>query len=202
METKIKQVALIVLIGIVAGLVGAWLFEALDSDSEEELIKNYYETENAVIVSPHSLRKMMAKGEDNFILVDLRSEEEYNLSHIAGAINIPAYKDKDNSDYGAVERIVSSFENLPAGKDIIVYCYSKPCMTGRKVGKILAERDVYVKHLGIGWNEWKYDWTGWNHEHEWNITSVDDYISSGPEPGSVNGANKSKVCPIGGSVGC
>ncbi len=199
---EMKQVALIVLMGIIAGLAGAWLFEVLDSDSKEELIKNYYETENAVIVSPHSLRKMMTLGEDNFILVDLRSEEEYNISHIAGAINIPAYKDKDNSDYGAVERIVSSFENLPNGRDIIIYCYSKPCMTGRKVGKILAERGVYVKHLGIGWNEWKYDWTGWNHEHEWNITSVEDYIISGPEPGSASGVNKSAVCPIGGSVGC
>jgi len=199
---EMKQVALIVLMGIIAGLAGAWLFEVLDSDSKEELIKNYYETENAVIVSPHSLRKMMTLGEDNFILVDLRSEEEYNISHIAGAINIPAYKDKDNSDYGAVERIVSSFENLPNGRDIIIYCYSKPCMTGRKVGKILAERGVYVKHLGIGWNEWKYDWTGWNHEHEWNITGVEDYIISGPEPGSASGVNKSAVCPIGGSVGC
>jgi len=202
MKMEMKQVALIVLMGIIAGLAGAWLFEVLDSDSKEELIKNYYETENAVIVSPHSLRKMMTLGEDNFILVDLRSEEEYNISHIAGAINIPAYKDKDNSDYGAVERIVSSFENLPNGRDIIIYCYSKPCMTGRKVGKILAERGVYVKHLGIGWNEWKYDWTGWNHEHEWNITSVEDYIISGPEPGSASGVNKSAVCPIGGSVGC
>jgi len=202
MKMEMKQVALIVLMGIIAGLAGAWLFEVLDSDSKEELIKNYYETENAVIVSPHSLRKMMALGEDNFILVDLRSEEEYNISHIAGAINIPAYKDKDNSDYGAVERIVSSFENLPNGRDIIIYCYSKPCMTGRKVGKILAERGVYVKHLGIGWNEWKYDWTGWNHEHEWNITGVEDYIISGPEPGSASGVNKSAVCPIGGSVGC
>ncbi|HLC54046.1 MAG TPA: rhodanese-like domain-containing protein [Candidatus Nanoarchaeia archaeon] len=202
MKMEMKQVALIVLMGIIAGLAGAWLFEVLDSDSKEELIKNYYETENAVIVSPHSLRKMMTLGEDNFILVDLRSEEEYNISHIAGAINIPAYKDKDNSDYGAVERIVSSFENLPNGRDIIIYCYSKPCMTGRKVGKILAERGVYVKHLGIGWNEWKYDWTGWNHEHEWNITGVEDYIISGPEPGSASGVNKSAVCPIGGSVGC
>ncbi len=196
-----KHILLMAAIGVAAGFVGAWAFNAIDEDSKQEMIKDYYETENAVIVSPHSLRKMMAKADNSFILVDLRSEEEYNISHIAGAINIPAYKNKDTSDYGAVERIVSSFKQLPEGKDIIVYCYSQPCMTGRKVGKILAENEIYVKHLGIGWNEWKYSWTAWNHEHEWKLTNASDYIISGSMPGSVRGVNMSTGCPAGG-FGC
>ncbi len=57
-------------------------------------------------------------------------------------------------------------------------------MTGRKVGKILAENDVFVQHLGVGWNEWRYFWTMWNHEHEWDITNPEDYIASGPNPGT------------------
>ncbi len=92
----------------------------------------------------------MDKGDMNFILVDLRSQEEYEKEHIIGAISIPAYKDRDTSDYGAVDRIVGEFSKLPKDKDVIVYCYSIPCMTERKIGKMLAERGIYVKLLGVG----------------------------------------------------
>ena len=105
---------------------------------------------------------------------------KYEKEHIIGAINIPAYKDRGNSDYGAVDRIVGEFKKIEEQNpdtEFIVYCYSTPCMTGRKVGAILTENEIYVKHLGIGWNEWRYFWTMWNHEHEWNITNVEDYMS-------------------------
>ena len=49
-------------------------------------------------------------------------------------------------------------------------------MTGRKMGKLLAEHEIFVKHLAIGWNEWRYFWTQWNHEHEWGNTKVEDYV--------------------------
>ena len=57
-------------------------------------------------------------------------------------------------------------------------------MTGRKIGLMLADNGVYVKHLGIGWNEWRHDWVGWNHEHEWATTRVEDYVYIGDEPGT------------------
>jgi rhodanese-related sulfurtransferase len=179
--------------------------------SEEERITDFYLTEAAVHVSPHSIRKDIMKGETDFILVDLRSEEEYLEEHIVGAVNIPAYTDKDHSDYGAVQRITASFRTLREqnpDKDIIVYCYSIPCMTGRKVGAILSEEGIYVKHLGVGWNEWRYFWQLWNHPHEWNITDPTEYTASGPDPGVFTGRNyledgeSGGVCPIEGGLGC
>ena len=146
------------------------------SPSKEELIKNFYLTEAAVMVSPHHLRKAMMKGKTDFVLVDLRSAQEFEQAHIKGAVNIPAYSSPDNSAYGQVERIVGEFKKLPKDKEIIVYCYSEPCMTGRKIGKVLAEHGIYARHLGVGWNEWRYHWTTWNHEHEWSQTKVEDYI--------------------------
>ncbi len=170
--------------------------------STDKLMRDFYLTENAVHISPHSLRGKMTKGVTDFVLVDLRSQEEYEKEHISGAINIPAYKDKDTSDYGAVDRIVGAFAKLPKDKDIIVYCYSMPCMTGRKIGLMLAEHGIYVKLLGIGWNEWRYFWDLWNHEHEWNATDVMDYIAVGSEPGTPKINNNSNACPIGGDFGC
>lgn len=181
-----KFLILALLLGLLGGFAGGYFaaqWQAPQEKTDEQLITEFYAVENAVHVSPHSLRKMMDNGDRSFVLVDLRSAEEYEAEHIIGAVNIPAYKDKDTSDYGAVERIVGEFEALPEGKDIITYCYSIPCMTGRKVGKMLSERGIYTKTLGIGWNEWRYFWDLWNHEHEWNQTDVDDYIWNGTEPG-------------------
>jgi rhodanese-related sulfurtransferase len=180
-----KNYVFIVIMSIILGsIVGATsaLF-VINSESKGKLIKDFYLTENAVHVSPHSLRSRMDNNDDSFVLIDLRSKEEYKEAHIIGAINIPAYSDRYTSAYGDIDRIVSEFASLHTDKDIIVYCYSMPCMTGRKVGQMLTEHGIYVKHLGIGWNEWRYFWDLWNHEHEWNTTTVYEYIASGPEPG-------------------
>ncbi len=191
------------LAAFVAGLFGAFLLTSFNTPSENDRIREFYEIENAVHVSPHGLRKHLA--DNSSVIVDLRSQEEYEEEHIITAVNIPAYRDRDHSDYGAVERIVNSFrqlkENNP-GKDIVVYCYSTPCMTGRKIGKMLAEHGIFVKHLGIGWNEWRHFWTLWNHEHEWNTTKSEDYIWTGVEPGEFKTNLTGTGCPIEGSYGC
>ena len=203
MESSLKAVAVAAIFGAAFGTIASFSFLYLQGDDAR--IADFYAVENAVHVSPHSIRKAMDKGAANFILADLRSAEEYEREHIIGAVSIPAYKDPDTSAYGDVERITTSFAALKAanpGKDIIVYCYSTPCMTGRKVGLMLAQKGIYVKHLGIGWNEWRYFWDTWNHEHEWNATDVEDYVSSGLEPGIPKLKINSTSCPIGGELGC
>jgi len=189
MNQIIKIVALSAIIGAVVGSGATVTFQSLQKPakpSEEELIKEFYLTENAAHVSPHTLRRKMDKGEQDYILVDLRSPQEYEREHIIGAVNIPAYTDPNTSAYEEKDRIVRQFRELiqkNPGKEIITYCYSIPCMTGRKIGKMLAENGIYVKTLIIGWNEWRYFWTLWNHEHEWKTTKPEDYIWKGKEPG-------------------
>lgn len=185
-----KSIKVIIISAVVGALVGGLTVlgaQKFQSSKEvvtkEDLIKEFYQIENAVYVSPHSLRRMMDKKDSSYILVDLRSPQEYEKEHIIGAVNIPAYKDPNTSAYEEKDRIVRQFSELPKSKDVIVYCYSMPCMTGRKVGQMLADKGIFVKHLGIGWNEWRYFWTLWNHEHEWKTTKPEDYIKAGKEPG-------------------
>lgn len=201
-----KNLLTTVVVSLVAGALAAVLTVVLmglggEQEAPEKLIEEYYTAETLVLVSPHHLRKAISKGKTaDFILVDLRSQAEYQRAHIVGAINIPAYKDPDHSDYGAVERIVGAFAKLPQDKEIIVYCYSTPCMTGRKVGKMLADHGIYVRHLGIGWNEWRYHWQTWNHEHEWDRTKVEDYIHQG---GAVDGKLEgTSPCELDQPFGC
>ncbi len=199
-KESLMAIIVIIVTSLIAGAIaGAGVFYYLSNqeNSQDLLIKEFYEIENAVYISPHSLRVKMSKNDSNFTLVDLRSPEEYAREHIKGAINIPAYKDEETPDYNA-ERLIFQFSQLSKDRDIIVYCYSTPCMTGRKIGKILAEEEIYVKHLGIGWNEWRYAWTSWNHEYEWNITNVSDYI----EIGNLSYGNYTSVCSLSSALGC
>src|SRR3989344_2692766 len=182
----IRTIIIAAIFGALAGGAVVYYNNRPATPTPQDSIAEFYRIENAVHVSPHSLRGKMDKGDKSFVLVDLRSPQEYEREHIIGAVNISAYTDPNTSAYGEKDRIVGQFRELIAKnpeKEIITYCYSIPCMTGRKVGKMLAENGIYVKTLGIGWNEWRHFWTLWDHEHEWKTTKPADYIWKGKEPG-------------------
>ncbi|MEK7482099.1 MAG: rhodanese-like domain-containing protein [Patescibacteria group bacterium] len=201
MNWSVKSIIIPSLIGAAVGALTVFGIISYQKPSQEDLIREFYDIENAVYVSPHGLRQKMSKGEtDNYVLVDLRSAEEYEKEHIVTAINIPAYKDPDTSAYEEKERIINAFKDLPKNKEIIAYCYSIPCMTARKIGKMLAENDIYVKHLGIGWNEWRYFWNLWNHDGE-TPSKMEDYIAKGKEPGKPKISEFPSPCEKG-EFGC
>ena len=159
------------IVAVIAGAIGAVYLSPMLVDNNLR-IRDYYLSESAVHISPHAVRVNMDKGKTNYLLVDLRSPQEYAAGHVIGAVNIYAYKAPSVSAYDEVDRIVGAFAALPKDKEIIVYCYSMPCMTSRDIGKMLAEHGIYVKMLTIGWNEWRWYWRLWNHEGE--NASVED----------------------------
>lgn len=206
MKKNLISIITTVVISAIISAISTFIVLKFNTPDKDILIEDYYATENAIHVSPHWIRKQIDEGIENFILVDLRSQEEYEEEHIIWAVNIPAYKDPDTSAYDDKERIVGEFQMLidkNPDKDIIVYCYSTACMTGRKMWYLLAKNDIYVKHLGIGWNERRYNWNWWNHPHERNTTNVQNYIWTGKEPWvNPNIIKKSNACPIGNNLGC
>lgn len=202
---KKQFIGIILLNFIISASLGIVLYKNLNvQPTKNELIYDFYKIENAVYVSPHGLRKSMDAGKLDYTIVDLRSRQEYENEHIIGAINIPAYSDPDTSAYDEVDRIVGEFRKLPNDKEIVVYCYSMPCMTGRKIGLMLANHDIFVKHLGIGWNEWRYYWNLWNHELEWTQTDVKNYIQVGSEPGipQKKEIDPFSPCTLDNAFGC
>ena len=64
---------------------------------------------NDLVLSADKIQEIMSEGE--YIIVDVRTEEEYNQSHIKEAINIP---------YDEIDENVE----LDKEKNIFVYCYS------------------------------------------------------------------------------
>ena len=169
--------------------------------SQDQLISDFYAIESAVSISPHGLRKQMFQRDD-FVLVDLRSEEEYVEWHIIWAVNIPAYIDRENSAKTDTERMIQDFHQLEQSwKEIITYCYSAACMTSRKVGKMLADHGLYVKHLNIGRNERRYDPQSRNYAHEWSELDIMNYIATWSSAWQWSWTN-TWLCPIDNEFGC
>lgn len=145
--------------------------------TDNQNIENFYNESIATLVSPHHLRSEMDKGNDYYLLIDTREQEDYLSGHITGAVNIVPDKN-----------LVSNFEKVIAenpDKDLIIYCYTHVCMRGKRIGKELAESGLYIKELGIGFNEWKNFWKEWNYESEWNSIDIAKYITVGEEVGVI-----------------
>jgi len=168
-------------IGIVFGsLIGGTAAYFLVQMSSENPIQQYYDIENAVSVSPFDYVSGLESGNATEVLVDLRNTRDYEAAHFNGSINIPA-------EEMSPEAVVSSFGNLSTDKTLVVFCYSSYCMLGRKTGKLLADNDIYVKHLNIGWAELKRDFS--------------KYIVNGSAQ-TTYGGNGSASCTGAGSLTC
>lgn len=150
----ISGILLLLFLCIFSGVAGAVVYRNF-IEKKSDVFKDFYNTENSVSVSPSTLRRMIDNKDENFILVDLRSSDEYNVDHIVGAINIPIVGMQENT-------ILSEFKKIPQDKKIIMYCYSAYCMLSRQAGQLLANNGIYAQHLNLGWAEWKYNWTFWN----------------------------------------
>ena len=188
-------------VSLIIGLVGLVLLilltQAVFFPTENQRIKSFYSSNTATLISPHSLREQLHKGHENFVLIDTREKEDYLRGHITTAINIVPSKN-----------LVNDFRNLEIqypDKEILIYCYTHVCMRGKKVGKELADNGVYVKELGIGFNEWKNFWRQWNYEDEWEFIDINEFITIGEEPGVLkkNAADlfETKGCSEG-EYGC
>lgn len=149
------RIVLTIFLSFLFGFLGAFVAMRYIPQSPSDMIRDHYDSEMNVMISPSTLRKRMDAKDTSYILVDLRSKAEYDKEHIITAINIPAVS-------MSKEQIIEAFKKLPNNKEIIVHCYSMVCMLGRQTGQVLAAHNIFVKELGIGWSEWKYYWGLWN----------------------------------------
>ncbi len=94
-------------------------------------------------ISIEELKQKMDSQED-FILIDSRSQVEYEEEHIKEAISVP---------YNKIEEIASG---LDKNKEIIIYCRGEACGTSRAMGSKLKEMDFEnVKEFPYKVKDWK-----------------------------------------------
>lgn len=196
MSNKLVNWVVVILVSTLCGFGGNLLAKHLfptPAPTQNDRITSFYEDENAAVVSPSTMEKMIDAKDQSYILVDLRSKAEYDAEHIVTAINIPAVS-------LSVGQIVAEFAKLPKDKQIIVHCYSGYCMLGRQTGKILAEHGVYVKELDAGWSEWRYHWDLINPGED--PSGYKKYMVEGNTPPSSASGNLLMTPCKSGVVGC
>ncbi|MBI5141893.1 MAG: sulfurtransferase [Nitrospirae bacterium] len=96
-------------------------------------------------MTPVELKKMIDINSGDFVIVDVRDEQEYAEGHIPGAVNIP------------VEVFATKSEILPKEKKIIVYCNTggRSYNAYRKLMK-LGYANIF-QTLFADWKEAKYE---------------------------------------------
>lgn len=181
-----------IIIWLCAWFIGAAIFTSLQTRLDNP-IGEYYKTEVAVSVSPHSIKTALDNWEDTYIVVDLRTAAEYQAEHWRWSINIPGSLSE--------QEIVQKFTALPKDKKVVVFCYSAYCTLAHKVGNLLAEHGIYVSHLNIGWYELRYGWELWEWPAAKNI-DISRYMTSGAEPWIVDNKKPTTACTSGALWGC
>lgn len=86
------------------------------------------------------LRRM---SEESVTLLDVRSEDEFALGHLPGAINIP------------VEELERRLAELPARQDIVAYCRSPYCVLSVDAVAALRAHGLAARRLANGFIDWK-----------------------------------------------
>jgi len=89
--------------------------------------------------------KLLMDSKDDFIILDVRTEEEYDIEHITNAILIPDYE------------ITEKAESILTDKDQLILVYCRSGRRSKNAASTLATLGyTNVKEFG-GIIDWKYD---------------------------------------------
>ncbi len=105
--------------------------------------KEYFIDRLAYTLGPVELKNFMVKG--GIKVIDVRSEADYKIAHIPGAISIP----KDKLD--------KNLEKLSKDEIAIVYCYNQQCHLGDSACLILTDYGYPAMLLEGGFKVWTED---------------------------------------------
>lgn len=94
-------------------------------------LKNVYRFNRSNVSITEEEMKELLKSNDNIILLDVRSPQEYEEDHLPGAINIPNYE-----LYYKVPRMIKQ-------KDSIIIAYCNFGIRSKKAIKILKKMGYY-----------------------------------------------------------
>ena len=83
-------------------------------------------------------------GTNNFILVDVRSPENYKISHVPQAINLPVAKINEKA-----------LEDYAPGTLFVVYCWGPGCNGATKAAIKLSQLGFPVKEMLGGIEYWE-----------------------------------------------
>ncbi|WP_256752889.1 metalloregulator ArsR/SmtB family transcription factor [Mesorhizobium sp. Mes31] len=106
------------------------------------VMTDYFHTRDAL--EAVSREDLVSRLHDGLVTVlDVRSEDEFALGHLPGALNIPLTE---------LERRLAE---LPANREVIAYCRGPYCILSFEAVAALRTRGYIVHRLEDGYPEWK-----------------------------------------------
>ncbi len=144
----LRQVLLIVLITLVAGLVSN-LFRA----DKIPFVENWSEKTKHAALSGENLEVSLEEavklfGKNGAIFIDARPFEEYGKGHIKGAVSLP-YEEADL-------KFAEVLSGISEDNVIVTYCDGETCELGMDLAVFL--RDAGYKKVRVllnGWSIWQ-----------------------------------------------
>lgn len=76
-------------------------------------------------------------------VLDVRPEDEFNMGHLPGALNIP------------LAQLERRLAELPADREVVAYCRGPWCVLSFEAVALLRNRGYQVRRLEDGFPEWK-----------------------------------------------
>ena len=106
------------------------------------VVTDYFQARDAL--EPVSRDDLVARLRADLVtLLDVRPEDEFELGHLPGALNIP---------FAELERRLGE---LPKSREVIAYCRGPYCVLSFEAVAALRARGYRVHRLEDGYPEWK-----------------------------------------------
>ena len=108
----------------------------------EKVVSSYFRKRDAM--EPVSQRELLRRMKDGTVTVlDVRPEDEFEMAHIPGAINIP------------VKQLSKRLSELSGEREIIAYCRGPYCVFAFEAVAALRKKGFQARRLEDGYPEWK-----------------------------------------------
>lgn len=108
-----------------------------------DVAKKYFLTKLAYNLSPIELKNLMEKNA--VIVVDVRKQADFEISHISDAISIP------------IDVLAENLNKLNKNHTTVVYSYNQHCNLATRACLILADYGYPSMILEGGFRTWKED---------------------------------------------
>jgi rhodanese-related sulfurtransferase len=112
--------------------------------AEADEAYRHFASKLSVETDPSDVMLDLQRGQSSFVILDVRSNDDYEDCHLETALNIP-YR-QINSE---------STSQLPKDKIIVTYCFGPGCNASTKGAMRLAALGFKVKEMIGGLEYWK-----------------------------------------------
>ena len=107
-----------------------------------DLVTNYLHSRDAL--EPLPAEELLDRAQQGLVtVVDVRPPEEFSQGHIAGALNIP------------LDKLKQQLRELPRDREVVAYCRGPWCVLAYEAVARLREAGISARRLEHGLPEWR-----------------------------------------------